>query len=306
MSRDDEVIDWLLAGDPAVRWQAMRDLTDASPDAVAAERARVAHEGWCPGWLARQRPDGTWGGGGEGEPTWRFNLDILEIIRLLGPDPADPEVRRRIELTRDLVHWPDEFGSPPYFEGEVEACINGEVLSQGAFFGVPSRALAERLVWEQLEDGGWNCEAPQSSRGSFNSTIRVLEGLLAYERAVGGWEPAAAARARGEEYLLERGMLRRLSTGELVDEGFLRFGWPGRWLYDVLRGLDHLRDAGRGPDPRLAEALEAVRSRRRADGRWIGENAPPEPGIGEIEPSGEPSRMITLRALRVLRHFGAT
>jgi hypothetical protein len=302
---DDDSIAWLLEGDPGIRWQTLRDLTDASPDEVAAERARVAYEGWCPPRLARQRDDGNFGGDSP-ETSWRPNLDTLEVIRLLGPDPADPAVRGRIERVRDRVRWPDWFGSPAYFDGEEEACINGEVLAQGAFFGVPSGPLAERLVREQLDDGGWNCEAPTSTRGSFHSTIRVIEGLIGYERAVGGAPAVAAARERGEEYLLDRSLMRRLSDGRIVDERFLLFGWPNRWWYDVLRGLDHLRDAGRLRDPRMDEALELVRSHRGDDGRWRIERPGPREDDGDqLEATGAPSRMITLRAMRVLRHFEA-
>jgi hypothetical protein len=302
---DDATIAWLLDGDPAIRWQTMRDLTDAPDREIAAQRARVAHEGWGADVLARQLPSGDWGDDGDPRDTWRFTLTTLELLRLLGPDADDADVRRHVALTRDHVRWPEEFGAPPYFDGEEEACINGQVLAQGGALGAPSDVLARRLIGEQLDDGGWNCDAPRSARGSFHSTLCVLEGLLAYERAVGGSPEAAAARARGEEYLLERGLLRRRSTGELVDERFLRFGWPSRWRYDVLRALDHLRDAGRAPDPRLDEALEVVRARRGANGRWIAETAPLDVPVEVFEAAGEESRMITLRALRVLRHFEA-
>src|SRR5205823_2061758 len=149
----------------------------------------------------------------------------LELLRLFEVDPADPTVERQIDTTRRLVRWPDWFGSPPYFDGEEEACINGQVLAQGAAFGVPSSALAARLLDEQLDDGGWNCEAPSSRRSSFHSTICVLEGLLAYERRTDEPSVIAAARTRGEQYLVERGLLRRASTGDLIDETFLQFGW---------------------------------------------------------------------------------
>jgi len=300
---DDATIAWLLEGDPAIRWQTLRDLTDAGDDEVAAERARVAREGWGAEVLARQLPSGDWGTDGNVDNTWRFDLTTLEILRVLGPDPSDPEVRRRIDLTRERVHWPEWFGSPLYFDGEEEACINGQTLAQGGALGAPSHVLARRLIGEQLEDGGWNCDAPQSTRGSFHSTLCVIEGLLAYEQSVGGSPEAAAARERGEQYLLERSLLRRRSTGELVDERFLHFGWPNRWRYDALRALDHLRAAGHPADPRLDEALAAVRARRGADGRWITETAPLDVPIALLEAPGAESRMTTLRALRVLRHF---
>jgi hypothetical protein len=299
----DALQDWLLDGDPAITWQALRDVVGASHAEQQEQRSRIPHEGWGAEVLAQQLPSGDWGGRDAPDDAWRYNLTLLEILRLLEPDPTDPAVATRIAATRELVHWPDWFGGPAYFDGEEEACINGQVLAQGAAFGIPSSDLAARLLSEQLEDGGWNCEAPSSRRGSFHSTICVLEGLLAHERQIGGSPSIAAARGRGERYLVERGLMRRASTGAVIDEQFLRFGWPSRWRYDVLRALDHLRAAGWQHDPRLDEALEAVRARQQDNGRWTTDAPPLDVPLPLLERPGSDSRMITLRALRVLRHF---
>jgi hypothetical protein len=157
-----------------------------------------------------------------------------------------------------------------------------------------------------MSDGGWNCEQENgSTRGSFHSTIDVLEGLLEYERAIGGSSPAVtAARIRGQEYLLDRRMLRRHSTGAVIDPAWMQFSYPTRYFYDVLRGLDYLRDAGVVPDERVAEAIELVESKRDADCRWPLEN--PHPGEVQLEMDegeGRPSRWNTLRATRVLRWY---
>jgi len=202
--------------------------------------------------------------------------------------------------------WDEEFGSKPFFEGEVEPCINGGTLALGAYFGRPTESLACRLVSEQLDDGGWNCEAPKSSRSSFHTTICVLEGLLEYERAVGSAPEIvakiAAARRRGEEYLLERGLFRRRSTGEVANPAFLKFAFPPRYHYDVLRALDYFRAAGVPPDARIGDALQVVESRRQGDGRWLLDHAYDEAlAFPFNEPVGQPSRWNTLRALRVLR-----
>ena len=184
----------------------------------------------------------------------------------------------------------------------MEPCINGGVLALGAYFGRPTQTLARRLVSEQLDDGGWNCEAPKSSRSSFHTTICVLEGLLEYERAVGPAPEIAAASRRGEEYLLERALFRRLSTGEVAHPAFLKFAFPPRYHYDILRALDYLRDAGVQPDARIGDALHVVESRRQADGRWLLDAAYDEALAFPFgESVGEPSRWNTLRALRVLR-----
>jgi len=298
------VIDWLLDSDPAIRWQVMRDLTDAPPDEVAGERTKVGKEGWGAELLARQRPEGQWGGERDawvGGIEWTCLMTLM-WLREMGLDPQSAEAQRAVTLVRDNVtwHWWD---NNPFFVGEVEPCINGRVAAIGAYFGQDSRRVVDRLLGEQMADGGWNCEQENGATvGSFHSTINVLEGLLEHERATGGSGELKAAQLRGQEYLLERRMFRRLSTGETVDLAFTRLSFPTSYHYDVLRGLDYLRAAHAEPDERVGEAISLVESRRDADGRWPLEN--PHPDLLDIEMNereGEPSRWNTLRALRVLR-----
>ena len=210
------VMQWLLDSDPSIRWQVMRDLTGEPDEVVAAERARVAAEGWGARLLDRQRPDGKWGDG-IAAPQWQSTLYTLLLLRDLGLDPTSERARKAVGLVRDRVTWGPEFGDSPFFEGEVEPCINGRVLALGAYFGETSDRLLDRLLGEQLADGGWNCEAERGSvRSSFHTTICVLEGLLEYEKAKGATAAVTDARARAQEYLLERRMFRRLSTGEVI------------------------------------------------------------------------------------------
>jgi hypothetical protein len=294
--------DWLLDSDPAIRWQVMRDLLDEPGDAVAAERARVAKEGWGGRLLALQRPEGRWGDD-LSNPEWITLLALL-MLRDLGLDPASDQTRRAVGLVHDNLTW--HWWDKRFFEGEVEPCINGRVLAVGAYFGQDMQSLVERLLGEQMADGGWNCEQENGSiRGSFHSTINVLEGLLEHERASGANAQVTAAGERGREYLLERRMLRRRSTGELIDPAIVQLSYPMGYHYDVLRGLDYLRAAGVNPDDRTDEAVEVVASKRRTDERWALENPHDDElqfDMGEVE--GEPSRWITFRALRVLRWAG--
>jgi hypothetical protein len=283
----------------------MLDLTGESDEIVAGERSRVASEGWGARLLDLQAPDGQWGGGAYCFPGWISTTDTLLLLRDLGLDPASERARKAIELVREKSTWGPEFNDAPYFEGEVEPCINGRVLAVGAYFGAASDRLVDRLLREQLEDGGWNCEAPSSKRSSFHTTICVLEGLLAYEQAK-GTAAVKDARVRGQEYLLERSMFRSRSTGEVIDPGWTQFSFPTRWHYDVLRGLDYLRRAGVEPDQRVAEAIDLVAQKRDSDGRWPLEN----PHAGEVhfdmeDGAGKPSRWNTLRALRVLNWSSA-
>jgi hypothetical protein len=294
------VIDWLLDSDPAIRWQVMRDLTDAPAEEVAAERAKVATEGWGARLLALQPPDGLWGGGAY-FPEWTSTTPTLQLLREFGLVPSSDEARHAIALVRANARWEHE--GERYFEGEVEPCINGQAVAIGAYFGEDVRGIVERLLTEPMEDGGWNCEQENgSTRGSFETTIHVLEGLLEFERATAGTPVVVAARRRGQEYLLERRLLRRLSTGELACTRWLYLAFPNGWHYDVLRVLDYLRDAGVAPDDRMAEALDILESKRDADGRWHLEHAHHHELLVDFgEREDEPSRWITLRALRVLR-----
>ena len=262
-----DTIDWLLDSDPAIRWQVMRDLTDASPVTVAAERARVPREGLGAEILARQGSDGPWHRADS--PDWLPTLFTMLLLRSTGVDRTEPAVESAVARLASGFRWAEEFDSKPFFEGEVEPCINGGTLALGAYFGRPTESLARRLVGEQLDDGGWNCEAPKSSRSSFHSTICVLEGLHEYERAVGSAPDVAAARRRGEEYLLERGLFRRRSTGQVANPEFLELAFPPRYHYDVLRALDYLRVACVRPDARIGDAVHRIESRQDADGRWL-------------------------------------
>jgi len=234
------VIDWLLDADPSIRWQVMRDLTDTPAEVVAAERSRVASEGWGRGLLDQQRPDGQWADG-VATPFWWSNLYTLLFLRDLGVDPANGRARAAIDRVREHVTWGPEFGDSPFFDGEVEPCIKGRVVALGAYFGERSDRLVERLLGEQLADGGWNCEAERGSvRSSFHTTICVLEGLSAFEQAFGATPAVTDARRRATGYLLERRLLRRASTGEIIDPAWTRLAFPMLWHYDVLRALDHL------------------------------------------------------------------
>jgi hypothetical protein len=304
------VIDWLLEGDPAIRWQVLRDLTNVPADDVAAERARVEHDGWGARLLALEDPDGLWDGGacfpasrtcGEPGQPWTATMHTLQTLQLLGLDPASPSARRAIGLIAENGRW--EHAGQRYFDGEVEPCINGRTIETGAHFGVDVEAIVERIPAERLADGGWNCEVENGSvRSSFDTTINVLDGLLEFERATGGSAQVRAARRSGEEYLLVRGLFRRKSTGAVVQQAYLEFAFPYYWHYDVLRALDYFRQSGADPDPRMAEAVAVVQSKRQPDGWWLLDRVHPGRVHFDLEDGvGTPSRWNTLRALRVLK-----
>jgi hypothetical protein len=317
MTGSGSVIDWLLDSDPSIRWQVMRDLLDTPESEWRAERAKVATEGWGARLLSYEDEDGQWAGGAFfphdfdarewrelGQP-WTATTFALSQLREFGLDPSSDRAQRAVELIGANSRW--DHAGQPYWEGEVEECINGRIAADGAYFGVDVSSIVDRLVGERLEDGGWNCERANGSvRSSFASTINVLEGLLEYERATGGTPESREARTSGDEYLLRRNLFRRLSTGEPADQQFLSFLHPNRWRYDVLRALDYFWSAatltGAAADPRLGEAADHVRSRRIGDGSWPLDWSLPGRVWFEVDSAaGEPSRWVTLRALRVLR-----
>lgn len=312
-----DLIAWLLDSDPAIRWQVMRDLLDAAPSEWAAERAKVEAEGWGARLLASQDPDGQWDGGAflpagferhewheRGQP-WTATSFSLTQLREFGLDPACERARRTMRLIGRNCRW--DHAGEPFWQGEVEECINGRAVADGAYFGVDVSGIVALLLAQHLPDGGWNCErASGSTRSSFASTVNVLEGLLEFEKATGGTPGSRAARRAGEEYLLARRLFRRLSTGEAADPAFLAFVHPSRWRYDALRALDYFRAAGlfagRDPDPRLGETVDHLRRRRQPDGTWLLDRVLPGRRWFDLDDGeGLPSKWTTLRAARVLK-----
>ncbi len=318
----ESAIKWLLDSDPSIRWQVMRDLSDASEEEIAAERIKIATRGWGAALLATQSENGTWPG------STRFpeesTLSALLLLHDMGIEPANQQVMLAVSRVRENVRWlmnisrdelpKDEDRSwwhKPFFEGEVEPCINGRVVTVGAYFGVDMHPLIDRLLGQQMKDGGWNCDQEVgSTRGSFHTTINVLEGLLEFERVTGGSPDLKKAIALGQEYLLARHLFKRLTTGEPIEHDgkggpvWTQFSYPSGWRYDILRCLDYLHKAGVKPDPRISEAIKIVASMCDGNGIWArgivhSDEAISEPGVEE----GSPSRWNTLRAMRVLRWF---
>jgi len=300
-------IDWLMQGDPAIRWQVMADLLGDDAETVARERAKVATEGWGAALLAARGADGQWAGGAHfpstqptlpGQP-WTSTAHVLTELRLLGVDPADAAVRAAIADVKRITRW--EYDDEPFFEGEVEPCINAALVTNAVYYGELDERIVERLLGERMADGGWNCDQERGSvRSSFDTTIAVLEALAA-ALTVRDDPRLREARESGEAYLLERHLLRRKTTGEVPKPTYARFAFPPRHEYDALRALEHFRAVGATPDARMREALDLVRSKRRDDGTWPLDVIHGGDAVNDYGAVGEPNRWITLRALRVLR-----
>jgi hypothetical protein len=310
----DRVTDWLMAGDVSLRWQVERDLLGVDDAVWQATRAQLPLMGDGATLLAARGADGLWDGGAfmplgfdwasldqVGQP-WTATGWVLQDMMVLGLDPASAQARDAVAGAA-AARW--DHAGQPFWDGEVEECINGRLLAVGCYFGVDMGALAARLVRDRQADGGWNCDRERGSvRSAFASTINVLEGLWAYEAATGGTTASRAARGSGEDWLLARGLMHRLTTGAVADPAHLHLRHPARWQYDVLRALDHFRSVGHR-DARLGPAIDWLQAKRRPDGCWAADDCLAGRSWLPHDPAGQPSRWITLRALRVLRWWEA-
>lgn len=314
LSSPMDVIAWLTDSDPSIRWQVMADLLDETESEVARERAHVGTTGWGKHLLDLQESDGQWGGGFY-SPKWISTNYTLLLLRHFGLDPdGDPArraIRRLVDSDRRWPHGVDGGGGVRFFDYIGETCVTAMNVALAFYFRSASRRNVEAvefLLDQQMADGGWNCEVVRGSqRSSFHTTISTLEGLLEFEES--GVDASLAstssvARHAAHEYLLERRLVRSLSTGEVINQSWTRFSFPPRWWYDVLRGLDYMRRAGMSPEPRWDEALDLVEKKRTKDGRWRLQNHHSGREHFRMENPGEPSRWNTLRAMRVLRHAG--
>jgi hypothetical protein len=317
----EALMTWLLDSDPALRWQVERDLAHEPPEVWEATRSRVATEGFGARLLARQDDDGQWAGGaffpadfdpdgqdGDGQP-WTATTWSLNALREWGVDAAVLQDRHTAELLAANSRW--EYENLPYWDGEVDVCINSWTVSNGLWLGADVTGIVDWFVEHRLADGGWNCEWVEgSTRSSYHSTLNALKGLLDHDTATGGTDATRAARRSGEEYLLQRDLFRRLTTGQAVGPWVDRFAYPMRWTYNVLNAAEYFRRAslldGTAPDPRMAEAIDIVRSARRSDGSWL--QGPVQPGRVWFDvdvPERRPSKWLTLHGIRVLEWWDA-
>jgi hypothetical protein len=319
---DEGLIAWLRDSDPALRWQVERDIAGEPPEVWEATRATIATDGFGARLLALQDPDGQWAGGayfpadfrgpeqeGEDGQPWTATTWTLNTLREWGLDAAVLRERRTAELLAENSRW--EYEDLPYWGGEVDCCINAFTVANGLWLGADVSGVVDWFVQHRLPDGGWNCEWVEgSTRSSFHSTLNALKGLLAHDLATGGTDATRAARRSGEEYLLQRGLFRRLSTGEPVGSWVDHFAYPFRWSCSVLHAAEYFRRAsqldGVPPDPRMADAIERIRAARQPDGTWLQAGRHPGRMWFEVDvPAGEPSPWLTLFGTRVLAWWDA-
>ena len=312
--RTDGAIQWLLDGDPAIRWQTLRDLVGAAERTVERERRKVARDGWGARLLARQDPEGTWAGGlssdgGLYSPKWTSTTYTMLLLRDFGLPANNRQARKACTLLLDGGLQRDggiNYGIWAKWTRQSETCVTGMVLSILSYFEYEDARLdniADHLLEQQMPDGGWNCRRPYgATHASVHTTITVLEGLRLYEVHRGRRvRTVQAAQRRGREFLLVHRLFRSHRTGDIIKPVLTRFSFPPRWHYDILRALDYFQAVNAPRDRRLAEAIDIVRSVRHEDGRWPLQHSYKGKTYFELERVGAPSRWNTLRALRVLK-----
>ncbi len=312
----DEITGWLMEGDPAVRWQTMRDLLDAPEQEWRAEQQRTLTEGWGARFLALQDPDGRWGGGIY-SPKWVSTTYTLLTLISIGIPSEHPAAQKAAQLVLyDMLGETCD----AHFQKNLAAldrCIVGMVLQISVYFGIadvstPGGAvdlILDNLLSERMPDGAWNCRRlrhPRPHHSSFHTSMNVLEGLRTYFEHCGaaGREDVLAAERGALEWMLQHRLYQSDHTGEVIDPKFTLLSFPFHWHYDLLRGLDYFARAGAPRDSRLQDAIDLLNHRRRKDGRWPVQQRYSGRVFFHMEKAGEASRWNTLRALRVLRWWG--
>src|SRR5262249_46643726 len=306
----DKVSRWLLEGDPAIRWQVLRDVVGAGESSVARERQRVAREGWGARLLARQDPEGTWAGGTSSDgglyhPKWVSTTYTMLLLRDFGLPATNRQARKACALLLDQGLQRD--GGINYgWWGVSETCVTGMVLSILCAFEYDDDRLdvvAEHLLDQQMPDGGWNCRRRRgATHSSVHTTISALEGLRQYELHRGRKLAAVrTAQRRDRDVIVMHRLFRSHRTGAVIKPVFLRFSFPPRWHYDILRALDYFQSVNAPRDRRLMDAIDIVQGTRGDDGRWTLQHCYNGKTYFVMERLGAPSRWNTLRALRVLK-----
>jgi len=309
----DELLSWLMEGDPAIRWQTMRDIAGEPEAAWRAERARTLSEGWGARFLSLQAADGSWGGGIY-SPKWISTTYTLLSLCQIGIPRDDEPARRGARLMLDRLLGRRDDPRFPTSLARLDRCVVGMCLQVGAYFDVGDGridAILDNLLNERMPDGGWNCRKGRDKHvqhSSFHTTFNVLEGLRTALELYDSPRRAEleAAEQGALEFMLEHRLYRSHQTGQEINPVFTMLSFPYRWHYDVLRGLEYFARAGAPHDPRLQDAIDLLKAKRRKDGTWPVQHKYSGKLFFSMESMGKPSRWNTLRALRVMKWWEGT
>jgi len=302
---DNQIVNWLLRGDPSVRWQVYTDLLDSDEQTIWKERTKITTEGWGSRLLSHQDQIGTWANGIY-SPKWTSTTYTLILLRRLGLDPGNQKAQKGALILLNKGFYKD--GGINFFKSlkYSETCVTGMVLSILSYFNIRHKRLisvAEHLLKQQMEDGGWNCQRPKGAiHGSFHTTISVLEGLLEYMGKFSDYhDDILKSRNRAMEFLLNHRLFKSHRTGKITDPKMTRFSFPPRWRYDVMRSLDYFQKIHAPWDERFSDAIHLLLKKRLPDGRWNLQAKHPGNVFFNMEKIGEPSRWNTLRGMRILK-----
>jgi hypothetical protein len=308
MTASDDIIAWLMAGDPAIRWQTMRDLLGAPEQEWQAEQQRTLESGWGARLLALQEPSGGWGGGIYA-PKWTSATFTLLTLRSIGVPRDCQAAKRGAQLVVQELLGATRDAKFDQKLAVCDRCIVGMVLQLAVYFKIDDarvEAIVDNLLSEMMPDGAWNCRRdrrPKPHHSSLHTTFNVLEGLRMYVELRDGarCDDVLAAEQSAREFTLQHRFYKSDKTGQVINPRFTKLSLPYRWQYNVLRALDYFARAGAPKDERAQDAIELLREQRHDDGRWPEQQKYSGKVFFEMEPIGKPSRWNTLRALRVLR-----
>jgi hypothetical protein len=302
-----QLINWLLEGDVSIQYQVHRDLLASEQPHL---RERIATEGWGIQFLSQRKKEGHWGQRFY-QPKWISTHYTVLDIKNLNIAPHNKDIRQSIQQVIQTLKGPDGGILPIGADKKCDVCVNGMFLNYAAYFGMEEKdlhSIVDFILAEHMGDGGFNCESNYkgATHSSMHTTIAVLEGIHAYAENSYRYrlEELQVAEEQSRAFLLQHRLYRSDRTGEIIDKKWLMLSYPSRWKYDILRALDYFQSAGVNYDPRMQDALDVLKKKRRKDGKWPVQAKHPGQTHFDMEKTGGPSRWNTLRAMRVLKHFG--
>jgi hypothetical protein len=304
---EQQLITWLLEGDVSIQYQVHRDLLASVRPEL---QARIATEGWGAEFLSFRRKEGHWGQRFY-QPKWISTHYTILDLKNLAISPNNNTIRQSILQVIQKLKSPDGGILPIGTEKKSDVCVNGMFLNYASYFRIKEdhlESIVDFLLSEQMRDGGFNCNSNTigATHSSMHSTISVIEGFLEY--AKNGYryrlEELQEAEDNSRTFLLQHRLFRSDQTGNIIDKKMLMLSYPSRWKYDILRALDYFQFAEIDYDPRMQDAIDILKKKRRKDNTWPLQAKHPGQVHFDMEKSGKPSRWNTLRAMRVLKHFG--
>jgi hypothetical protein len=304
---DHSIIDWLLEGDVAIQYQVHRDLLHCDKRRL---QDRIAREGWGARFLSFRHDNGHWGGGFY-QSKWISTHYTLLDLKNLSIAPRQKDIRSTIQKILREQKGSEGGINPSRGSTKSEVCVSGMFLNYASYFGADEdglRSVVDFILSLHMADGGFNCRLNYSgaTHSSLHTTLSVMEGI--HEYACNGYTYRLAELKKAEEasrqFILLHRLFRSHRTGEIIDKKFLMLSHPSRWRYDILRALDYFYFSRVKLDERMTDAIDVLLKKQRPDMKWPLQAKHSGQTHFDMERTGEVSRWNTLRALRVLEHFG--